>query len=340
MKDAEKKLLEALSKHLGVEDVPPVVYVSDEEKQLKEQRLLDRWSKLLEPKSEPEVIEEKTFVDAALDNAKTVTQPVFSPVEPQPQLPEKDFVTKSVEALSKTTKKKDDSTGIGNDPTARDIAMLKKSVTDLHHFASRISQMGGGGEVNLRYLDDVDRSTITDGYYLRYDATSKKFIFDKSAFISTYYAGANIAMANTANVYIVPSGVSADGIRHFTFGSNNDYVVGETGNYVVDYSIQYINTGNESADIYIWLRKNEADVPNSASVFTIPARKTSNDPGKLIAITPLFLGANTGDRIQVVTSAPYSNNISIVTIPATTANSTVPTIPQVPATIVMINQVV
>jgi hypothetical protein len=36
----------------------------------------------------------------------------------------------------------------------------------------------GGGEVNLRYLDDVKRDTIADGRWLKYSAVDKKFIFD------------------------------------------------------------------------------------------------------------------------------------------------------------------
>ena len=35
----------------------------------------------------------------------------------------------------------------------------------------------GSGEVNLRYLDDIDRDSITDGYVLSYDATTSKFKF-------------------------------------------------------------------------------------------------------------------------------------------------------------------
>lgn len=36
---------------------------------------------------------------------------------------------------------------------------------------------GGSGEVNLRYLDDVDRDSIADGYVLSYDNASSKFVF-------------------------------------------------------------------------------------------------------------------------------------------------------------------
>jgi len=48
-------------------------------------------------------------------------------------------------------------------------------------FITRIQQqlasLGGGGEVNLRYLDDIDRSSISDGKVLSYDAATNKFKF-------------------------------------------------------------------------------------------------------------------------------------------------------------------
>jgi prefoldin subunit 5 len=48
-------------------------------------------------------------------------------------------------------------------------------------FVTRIQQqlmsLGGGGEVNLRYLDDIDRASIVDGRVLSYDAATKKFKF-------------------------------------------------------------------------------------------------------------------------------------------------------------------
>lgn len=48
-------------------------------------------------------------------------------------------------------------------------------------FINRVQQqlmsLGGGGEVNLRFLDDIDRSTISDGKVLSYDAASGKFKF-------------------------------------------------------------------------------------------------------------------------------------------------------------------
>jgi hypothetical protein len=90
---------------------------------------------------------------------------------------------------------------------------------DKHYklFLSRIQQqlstLGGGGEVRLEFLDDIDRNSAkTDNYFLKYDATLKKWIGDPAdgvgitsivsiTGVTTYY------QANDDDDYI---GVSAD----------------------------------------------------------------------------------------------------------------------------------
>ena len=65
-------------------------------------------------------------------------------------------------------------------------------------FITRIQQqlasLGGGGEVNLRYLDDIDRSSISDGKVLSYDAATNKFVFISPGAASSLWSeqGANI----------------------------------------------------------------------------------------------------------------------------------------------------
>jgi hypothetical protein len=90
---------------------------------------------------------------------------------------------------------------------------------DKHYklFLSRIQQqlstLGGGGEVRLEFLDDIDRNSAkTDNYFLKYDATLKKWIGDPAdgvgitsivsiTGVTTYY------QVNNDDDYI---GVSAD----------------------------------------------------------------------------------------------------------------------------------
>lgn len=70
-----------------------------------------------------------------------------------------------------------------NQPNLPKVAPEVKAVTDrlkyLEDWVTKISLAGpGGGEVNLRWLDDVDRDTIANDRYLKYDQGSNKFIFD------------------------------------------------------------------------------------------------------------------------------------------------------------------
>ena len=49
----------------------------------------------------------------------------------------------------------------------------------LNRIQQQLSTIGGGGEVRLEFLDDVDRSTAkTNDYYLKYDATLNKWVGD------------------------------------------------------------------------------------------------------------------------------------------------------------------
>ena len=64
------------------------------------------------------------------------------------------------------------------DEVAANFNAVQAKLRFLEQAIGRIAATGpGGGEVNLRYLDDIDRSTIGEGNYLTYNATTKKFVF-------------------------------------------------------------------------------------------------------------------------------------------------------------------
>lgn len=61
------------------------------------------------------------------------------------------------------------------DPT---VKALTDKIKYMEDWLTKISMAGpGSGEVNLRYLDDIDRPSIYDGRYLRYNDIKKKFEF-------------------------------------------------------------------------------------------------------------------------------------------------------------------
>ena len=56
----------------------------------------------------------------------------------------------------------------------QDLAKLKKEIEILKQV---VYEQGGGGEVRLEFLDDVDRDTaLVDGRFLKYESSTKKFI--------------------------------------------------------------------------------------------------------------------------------------------------------------------
>ena len=56
---------------------------------------------------------------------------------------------------------------------------LEREVKYLKEWVSRIAATGpGGGEVNLRYLDDIDRSSISTGKFLTYQPNTRLFTFE------------------------------------------------------------------------------------------------------------------------------------------------------------------
>lgn len=64
------------------------------------------------------------------------------------------------------------------DMVSQDVDDIRAKLKFLEQAIGKIAATGpGGGEVNLRWLDDVDRATIEDGHFLKYNATKKKFDF-------------------------------------------------------------------------------------------------------------------------------------------------------------------
>lgn len=75
----------------------------------------------------------------------------------------------------------------GKDASAPDIKPIEKALEDKFTLLqsklnamkgpATINYVGGGGEVRLEFLDDVDRDTATvDGKYLKYDSATGKFV--------------------------------------------------------------------------------------------------------------------------------------------------------------------
>ena len=196
----EKALLEKMQKAFGVE----VDFTAIEEKHARKRKedallaqLNESFNILINKNQDKAEIIEQEIIETIEVLAETVPEPIIeepiieeAPVvmedapgtagrQPEPELPKKDIINRSVEALSKVSQKDIQKAADElPDGIRKELDIIKKSIADFHRFAQRHSQMGGGGEVKLARLDDVNSTTVMDGLYLRYDAASKMFVFD------------------------------------------------------------------------------------------------------------------------------------------------------------------
>lgn len=216
--------------------------------------------KQLSPHSEPKEIVEEVLVE---------TKPISTPIGEIPasqqnpaikDLPEIDKYLKTPQVSEPNT-------------SEYDINLINKKIKFLEQWIGKINNAGpGGGEVNLRYLDDIARETISDGLYLRYNAPTKKFVFDhghKNAFYGAFEStqtqtcNASTATALTYNQVDYSYGV--------TVVDNSKVTIEHPGLYNAQFSVQLINTGNQIDSVYIWLRQNGVDVPGSTGKVDVHA---------------------------------------------------------------------
>lgn len=123
----------------------------------------------------------------------------------------------------------------------------------------------------------------------------------------------------------------SDGI---TLVDGSKFTVPNTGIYNFQFSAQLKNTDNSQHIVTIWVRKNGTDVPNSATNVTVPARKTSNIYGYLVASWNFFFDLVSNDYVELVW-LPASTLVTLETLP----QSTTPAHPEIPSVIVTMNQV-
>jgi hypothetical protein len=75
------------------------------------------------------------------------------------------------------------------------------------------------------------------------------------------------------------------------------------GIYKITYSAQLVNTDNAIHNATFWLKKDTGsgfvDVPNSATIFSIPARKSAGVPSYVTAYSEVTFDVNSGDVVEL-----------------------------------------
>lgn len=219
---------------------------------------------------------------------------------------------------------------------------LPLKVKQLEKWVSRIAATGpGGGEVNLRWLDDVDRTNITDGQYLRYDGPTKKFMFD-AGHHNNYYLAAQSSQTQTSNATSATAMTFnvIDSNFGITITSNSIIVIPNPGVYNIQFGAQFVNTGNTPDDVYIWLRQNGANVPGSNGTVSIPAKDNANVPGKVISSwNYVIVTTSVSETVQLMWFATDETHVTMPFISSIAATATTPEIPGTASVILTVTPV-
>jgi hypothetical protein len=83
-----------------------------------------------------------------------------------------------------------------------------------------------------------------------------------------------------------------------------------SGIYTIRYSLQFANTDNAQHDAAVWLKVNTIDVPRSATVFSIPARKSAGVFSYVCAYSEATFEVEAGDTIALYWATNQAFRIS------------------------------
>jgi hypothetical protein len=84
-----------------------------------------------------------------------------------------------------------------------------------------------------------------------------------------------------------------------TLVDNSKFTVPNTGIYDLQFSAQLKNTDNAQQEAVIWFKVNGSDLANSATIVTIPARKSASIFGYGVAAWNIFLSLNSSDYVEI-----------------------------------------
>jgi hypothetical protein len=123
----------------------------------------------------------------------------------------------------------------------------------------------------------------------------------------------------------------SDGI---TLASNSRVTVPNTGKYNLQFSLQFKNVENAQQEVVIWLKVNGLDLANSATIYTIPARKNASIFGYNVGALTFLLDLTANDYVEVFW-LPSIATVTMEHLPASVS----PAYPAVPSAIVQMIQV-
>ena len=131
----------------------------------------------------------------------------------------------------------------------------------------------------------------------------------------------------------------------FTLNPPGSATAEVSGVYTIRYSAQLVNTDNAIHNATFWLKVNNADVANSATIFSVPARKSAGVPSYVTAYSEVTFEINGGQVVELwwATERAYNpvgpvDGVYIFHDPAQTVPYARPAVPSVIGSITFVSR--
>ena len=161
-------------------------------------------------------------------------------------------------------------------------------------------------DYSQQYQDQLNNSLRL--YFAEIDNYSQSLVSDTGGkyltfpYISAYDTSTQYAAGNNTPTIIVWNTASA--LQSFTLNSDGTATVGQSGTYKITYSLQFANNTNAQVDAIVWLRVNEVDVVGSATIFTLPQRKSVGVSSYVCGYSEVVFSMNAGDKVALWWGTP------------------------------------
>ena len=194
---------------------------------------------------------------------------------------------------------------------------VKISATQIKTFTNGSVTISGGTISSVTISNatgSFDSITVTAGTVPFNTITNRAFAQFES------HADQSAASANVA--YVVQMNNAAGFNSGITIASSTNITVAAAGVYAINTSIEFANSDASNHNATFWFRKNGTDIPNSASIISVPK---VGDGGKTMAQVTIFESMTVSSYIQLV----WSVDNTAVTLDYTAASGTIPEVPSV-----------
>ena len=279
------------------------------------------------------------IIEEVEEEVKGINDVVRNIISPELQQDTKKYIKEGLLNIPSNEKNSDPLT-----PLNQNFVTLDQLQQHYKLFINRIQQqlstLGGGGETRLRYLDDVvgvaTNSSFYDDKFLQWNSTTNEaeFVTINSGnivgIVTGYYGSFYDTTTQNAvgiNTYQPVTINTTDISNQVSIANSSHIVVANSGIYNIQFSLQIDKSQGSQAHVYIWLKKNGTDIPNSASEVSV-----QGTTAETIAAWNFVVSAAANDYYELM----WSSSDEHIQIKARAINGVVPAIPSIILTVVSV----